>query len=105
MIPNKFNILNHTIEVVIDNEYCVEAECMGQFQVDENRIVLADKYKTKNGWKKYKPEIVEHTFYHELTHCILYYMNHKLWDNEKFVDQFSGLLAQVLKQDEITKSK
>ena len=95
MIPTSFQILNHTITVVIDNEYCRINECFGVFLLNENKIVLADRYKTKKTWRKYPKEILLHTFYHELTHCILYYMNHKLWNNEKFVDQFAGLIAQV----------
>lgn len=100
MIPNKFNILNHTIEIIYDAEYCHKKNCLGQYLFQENKIILADKYKTKRGWRKYKQEIIDHVFYHELTHCILYYMNHELWDNENFVDQFAGLLAQALEKKE-----
>ena len=100
MIPNSFKILNHTIEVVIDNEHCLQNQCYGQFIFRENKIIIADKYKTKKGWRKYKDPIIEHVFYHELTHCILYYMNHDLWDNEDFVDRFAGLLAQTLEKNE-----
>lgn len=96
MIPSKFKIFNHTIDVIFDNEHCHKNECFGQFFHQENKIVLADKYKVKKNWIKYKPEIVEHVFYHELVHCILYYMNSDLWLDEKFVDQFAGLLAQVM---------
>jgi hypothetical protein len=96
MIPKQFKILNHTIEVVFDSEYCSKNQCFGQYLYQENKIVLADKYKSKKNWVKYKPEIVEHVFYHELVHCVLYYMNHELWLDEKFVDQFAGLLAQVM---------
>ena len=97
MIPKSFSILNHTIEVVFDNQYCHKNDCFGQFLSYENKIILADRYKADKSWKKHKIETVEHTFYHELTHCILYYMNHDLWLDEKFVDQFGGLLAQVMK--------
>lgn len=100
MVPTKFNILNHTIEIVYDSEYCHKNNCLGQYLFQENKIILADKYKTKKGWRKYKQEIIDHVFYHELTHCILYYMNHELWDNENFVDQFAGLLAQALEKKE-----
>lgn len=100
MIPTKFTLLSHDIEVVIDNEYCHNNQCMGRFIPWENKIIIADKYKTAKSWRKYKDSIVEHTFYHELTHCILYYMNHELWDNESFVDQFAGLLAQALEKKE-----
>jgi hypothetical protein len=100
MIPKEFQILNHTITVVIDNEYCHKNDCFGQYLYQENKIVLADKYKSKKNWVSYKKETIEHVFYHELIHCILYYMNNDLWLDEKFVDQFSGLLAQTMKKDE-----
>jgi hypothetical protein len=98
MIPSKFNILNHTIEVVYDNEHCDKNDCFAQFIPKENKIILANKYKIKTGWRKYKQEIIDHSFYHELVHCILYYMNSKLWEDEKFVDQFAGLMAQIFKK-------
>jgi hypothetical protein len=106
MIPTSFQILNHTIDVVIDNEYCYKNECFGIYLYNDDRIILADKYKTKRGWRKYKQETVEHVFYHELTHCILYYMNSDLWNNEEFVDHFGGLLAQIIQtKNECTEIK
>lgn len=96
MVPNEFKILNHTILVVVDNEYCYKNDCYGQFFSDEDKIIVATKYKKNNKWVNYKPEIVKHTLYHEIVHCILYYMHHELWDNETFVDQFSGLLCQII---------
>ena len=98
MIPTKFTLLSHDIEVVIDNEYCHNNQCMGRFIPWENKIIIADRYKTAKSWRKYKDSIVEHTFYHELTHCILYYTGHgKLWLNEMLVDAISGLLSQYEK--------
>lgn len=92
MIPSSFQLLNHTIEVIIDNKYCHDNSCMGRFISWENKIIIADRYKTERTWRKYKPSIVEHTFYHELTHCILYYTGHsKLWLNEILVDAIGGL--------------
>lgn len=106
MIPTSFKILNHTIEVVFDNEHCDKNDCFGQYMHQENKIILADKYKANKNWVKYKPEIIEHVFYHELVHCILYYMNNELWLDEKFVDQFAGLLSQtMINENESTESK
>lgn len=100
MIPKQFNILGHEISVEIDNEYCHQHKCLGRFIYYENKIVLADKYKAKKNWVKYKESIVEHTFYHELTHCLLYHTGHQdLWLDEQLVDAVGGLLHQF----EITK--
>jgi hypothetical protein len=95
MIPSKFSILSHEVEVVIDNEYCHANNCMGRFIYYDNKIIIADKYKTDKTWRKYKESIIEHNFYHELTHCILYYTgNKKLWLNERLVDSIGGMWLQ-----------
>ena len=45
-----------------------------------------------------RPEMVEHTFLHELIHHILDTMGEsELRDNEKFVDILSGLLHQAFR--------
>jgi hypothetical protein len=94
MIPSKFKILGHEIEVVIDNIYCHHHECQGRFLEWDNKIILADRFKTARSWRKYKKSVVEHTFYHELAHCLLYYTGNKIWLNEQLVDTVGGLLHQ-----------
>jgi len=48
--------------------------------------------------KETSPEDVQkHTFYHELTHAILYVMENDLAENEEFVTKFSDLLYQFEK--------
>ena len=95
MIPSKFNILSPEIEIVLDNEYCHKNKCMARFIPWENKIIVSDKYKTNKTWRKYKDSIAEHSYYHELTHCILYYTGEqKLWLNERLVDLISGLWLQ-----------
>jgi Zn-dependent peptidase ImmA (M78 family) len=42
-------------------------------------------------------EAKQHTFYHELTHGILYVMEHPLAEDEEFVTKFSDLLYQYEK--------
>jgi len=42
-------------------------------------------------------DTLKHTFYHELTHAILYSLGHPLQDDEQFVDSFSMLLYQFEK--------
>lgn len=95
MIPTQFNLLGHTILVKIDNEYCEKHDCMGRFIAVENTIIVSDKYKVNGRWKAYKKSVVEHTFHHELVHCILYYTgNEKLWLDEQLVDSIGGLYHQ-----------
>jgi len=98
MIPQSFSVLGHTYKVVIDNEHCHKNECLGMFDDKTNTIYLAEKYKSPKGrWLSYKKDIVEHTFYHELVHCILINMGEmKLYENERFVDSFGGILHQIM---------
>lgn len=44
-----------------------------------------------------KEDVKQHTFYHELTHAILYVMEHELAEDEDFVNKFSDLLYQFEK--------
>lgn len=95
-LPKHFNILNHTITVIVDNAYCQKNKCIGQFFPDEHKIIMSTHYKKVKRWTPYKKSLVAHAFYHELTHCILHFMNEdSLYSNEQFVDGFGGLLAQV----------
>jgi hypothetical protein len=94
MIPTKFTLLGQEIDVIIDNQYCHDNNCHGRFLVWDNKIILADRFKTPKSWRKYKQSVVEHTFYHELAHCILYYTGNKIWLNEQLVDAVGGLFHQ-----------
>lgn len=96
-IPSSFEILNHKVEVIIDNEFCDKQECFGAWQASQNKIILATHYKKNKRWVPYKKSIVYHAFYHELFHCILFYLNKtKLNKDEEFVDGVGGLLAQIM---------
>lgn len=46
----------------------------------------------------------ERTFFHELTHAILYHIGEcELSDNERFVDALSGVLHQYIKENYVLK--
>jgi hypothetical protein len=94
IIPSSFNMLGQTIVVKYDNKYCAENECFGRFISWDNTIILANKYKTEKGWRKYKQSIVESTFFHELGHCILYHAGNEEWLNEHLIESIGGLLHQ-----------
>ena len=46
------------------------------------------------------PTAIRQTFWHEVTHAILYDMQHDLWDNEYFVEEFSKRLSQAIDTSE-----
>jgi len=42
------------------------------------------------------PKGINTTFWHEVTHCILYDMGHDLCDNERFVIAFANRLSSAI---------
>jgi hypothetical protein len=85
-IPKQFKMLGHTIRVeVIKKSEWPYPDCIGIFIPDENKIQVL----------KQQPAQTLHAYFHEITHCALFMMNHKLYANEQFVDQLGGLLAQL----------
>lgn len=46
------------------------------------------------------PKGINTTFWHEVTHCILYDMGHPLYSDEAFVTAFSKKLNQVIETAE-----
>lgn len=98
-VPKRFHLLGHTITVrvvskrdweVLAESYEDMEDAIGFWCPSENLILIRRQRKTQ----------VLHTFAHELTHAVLYYMNHGLYKNEVFVDNFGGLLAQALETSE-----
>lgn len=90
-LPNKFSLMGSewTVEYIdteLDGEW-------GHCDYERLKIVV----KVKHDGKPVKQCIVEHTFFHELTHAILFMMNQEELNNdEAFVDVFSGLIHQAL---------
>jgi hypothetical protein len=77
-------------ELVIDKEVC-----RGCFDEATHTITIA-KSNVDRGYK-YNADERSNTFWHELTHAILYDMDCKLTYNEKFVSAFADRLDQAIK--------
>jgi hypothetical protein len=92
-------------EVVIGNIphlVCTEKQimvnntiCHGSFDEETHTITIA-KGNPLRGYK-YDADEQANTFWHELTHAILYDMNCKLTHDEQFVTAFSNRLDQAIK--------
>jgi hypothetical protein len=54
-------------------------------------------YQTRGRTPKQRAE----TFWHEITHAVLFDMNDPRWNDEKFVSAFSKRLAQVVRTAEL----
>lgn len=90
IIPKSFEILGHRVTV----RWCDDLEemgCHGSYSPGQGVIRLQ---RPSGGFTR---AMVEHTFCHELTHCILMTLNEeKLNKDEKLVDLIGGCLHQIL---------
>jgi predicted SprT family Zn-dependent metalloprotease len=68
---------------------------MGRTYYDLGRIEIGASSNTTG--RKFTDAEIDDTFWHEITHAILYDMGHRLHDNEHFVTEFSGRLAKAIK--------
>lgn len=95
MIPKKFTVLNHTFKVrMVDNIVTNGEVRLGECCKDLCVVDIA----THSHTDPIPDSVMEHTFFHEITHVILDIMGEeRLSSDEKFVDVFSGLLHQVIK--------
>lgn len=67
---------------------------MGKFEVEKKAITVAThNARTK---RKYDKGEIGNSFLHELTHAILFDMDHKLATDEGFVTNFADRLQEVL---------
>ena len=90
-IPKKFKLFGTEFTVDFDNEKMDKENAIGVSYFSSCSIVLASKDKGK----PINKNVIIDSFYHEKVHTILDAMGeHKLSQNEKFVEVFSRLLRQ-----------
>jgi hypothetical protein len=96
-IPKEVTIGNTPHLVCTKNSVVYKnAVCRGFFNEDEYTITIA-KGNPLSGYK-YNADERANTFWHELTHAILFDMNElKLNADEKFVSAFADRLDQAIK--------
>jgi hypothetical protein len=58
-------------------------------------FIRSATHSTRTG-RKFRRAEVHDTFWHEVTHGILWEMGHRLYQNEKFVGQFANLLNRAI---------
>ena len=86
-IPKSFRLMGHTITVtVIPRKLWTFEDCVGLFDPATNSIYVLRQSKSQTA----------HSFWHEATHAMLFYLNHKLYGNEQFVDNIGGMIAQII---------
>lgn len=91
-IPRRFQIHGHKVRVKILTDVSwrrlkLPKDAVGIFDPASHVIALRAELGDTE---------IQQAFCHELIHCLLDSMNHKLSYNEVFVDNFGSLMAQAL---------
>ena len=89
LIPSRFQVLGCNVEVELrDSENWDHDDVVGMYDPMNHRITVVVT----------NQQIMEHAFFHELVHCILFSLGkNELSEDEAFVDTFAGLLHQAMK--------
>jgi hypothetical protein len=92
-LPKKVKVGDrwYSVEVV---ETMERRATMGHVYYGTGAIAVAAKSNVTN--KPYSADEMSDTFWHELTHAILYDMGHSLYKNEQFVTRFANRLAKAI---------
>lgn len=101
-IPSKFSILGIEHKVIFDEDVCKKASAYGLFVSNPKTVYLTKKLWYDNEtFALLNDDAIAQTFWHEIVHAILKAMNEdELFENEKFVDIFAGMIYQVIKSSE-----
>ncbi len=93
-LPKKLKVGErwYSVEIVETMERRAQ---MGHVYYGTGAIEVALKSNVTN--KPYSMDEVSDTFWHELTHAILYDMGHRLHKDEQFVTRFANRLAKAIK--------
>ena len=92
VLPSSLKIGSRRYEVHVQRH--TSRATMGEVNYTYGFIRLAT-HSTRTG-RKFRPTEVHDTFWHEVTHGILWEMGHRLYQNEKFVRQFANLLTKAI---------
>jgi len=93
VIPKQFNLLGRTIKVSAHPNVRMREGHVGLTDYNQDTIEL----QTSTKELPLSVDSIHHTYYHELTHWILYCMGRDdLRDDEQFVELFGGLLHQAI---------
>lgn len=92
-LPRKIKVGDRWYSVEIVETMQRRAQ-MGCVYYGPGIVEIATKSNTTN--KPYSKNEISDTFWHELTHAILYDMGSTMYKNEKFVSRFANRLAKAI---------
>lgn len=89
-LGDSFELMGSRFNIVLDPKLMTKKKSIGFVDADALKMFLWSDPK-----KTIMPDRVLHTYFHELVHLILDMMGEReLYENERFVDVFGGLLHQ-----------
>jgi hypothetical protein len=91
--PHSLKIGTRRYKVVVQ-QHTSPPGTMGEADYSRRLITVAT-HSSRSG-RKFRSTEVHDTFWHEVTHGILYEMGHHLWRSEKFVSRFANLLTRAI---------
>ncbi len=99
-IPSQITVGKTTYTIKYEDSL-LDGRYMGEVNYDEGYITLCRSatIKVPNGnviRMEYGDEEMRNSFWHEITHAILYDMGHTLHNNEHFVTQFANRLSDAV---------
>jgi hypothetical protein len=90
-LPKKIEIAGITVNIILDGKLSEKEGALGVADYESQTITICPDT---------GDDIMNQTYVHEIVHYILYIMGRrKLMMDEEFVECFSQLLYQVMKQD------
>ena len=92
-LPKKMKVGERWYSVEIVETMQRKAQ-MGYVYYGTGEIQVAKKCNVTN--KKFTNDEISDTFWHELTHAILYDMGHRLHKDEQFVTRFANRLSKAI---------
>jgi len=93
VLPHSLKIGTRRYKVVVQQHVGPPGR-MGEADHSKGLITVAT-HSSRSG-RKFRHSEVHDTFWHEVTHGILYQMHHHLWRNERFVTRFANLLTRAI---------
>jgi len=92
-IPNRFSIGGRAIEVTFNENLSRDHEAVGLTHFKNGTIELQPSVE----WYEQADDHIQHTFCHELVHCLLFAISeNELARDEKLVDRLGMVLHQAL---------
>lgn len=97
LIPSRFRVKRNTYHVHGGRP---RGWLRGKTLHDQHQVWV---YERDKAGSPMLPDERRETFFHELTHVILYEMRHPLWNDEAFVSEFALLFTQAIRTSKFTR--